>query len=674
MKNRIILMAAAIAAMVVSCQKEEVSAPVVKTEPMVITAGVETRTSLGTFNENNEAPILWTANDQIAVFSNIDYVKSSNSEYVATDIDGSSAKFSGSVPEGTEKIYAVYPYSAALVATENSVTVNIPSTQGAAVNTFANNLNVSVARVDKTPGTPAVAGEFENVLALLKFEIPAYVGNAKSVTITADVNIAGDMTVNYSGTNPTYVVSSNASKSISMTAANSFAISSTFWFVVAPSTIKSLNISVTATDGYNYSMNRAFSDGLVLAAGSFKNLGTLEMRKVAVASEHTYTNGVLDGTRLLITLPEADAKQVSSMNLTVKKDGAEVNGWSDISTTEWQKPEAYPYLPQGNYVITGTYTLTNGTVVTLGDSPFTVGAPFSNEKPLSVAHDAYSSYTLYERSKDANRDDADKAAHLALANKVDPLTIYNNTTPLNISNTIYESANYSSIIQRNLECGGNSYVNRNATVNSYGSHSVVSVYKFDDCESRSQNMTCHITGLPYTLTPTDNDSVSPWSTNQDNDVSWGVKLGSWNLSSLKIGSINLGGETYIQKTFSLPADVKVSIACSGETGTYTYLVVTSSFFGIPTGGHYDYYENESRVTVSGTQVLSSAYSGVCTNSLSDIPRGVTKDYESSQQVTFKSSAPVIKVSNIKQSFSGVSALISGACYTGLTSLEVRYSN
>jgi hypothetical protein len=552
MKNRIIILAAAISVLAVSCQKEEIPTPVVEMEPVVITAGVETKTSLA----GDGTTINWTDGDQVAVFYEADgaYVKSGNHEFFATEISGNEASFVGSVAKGTEEFYAVYPYDKAIVATPASVVVNIPATQYGKNNTFDEDLNISVARVIKNPGVPEVSAEFKNVCALLKFSVPRGLGTITRVQITADKYIAGNLTVKESSSSisETATASVTPSTTIQMTpnSSDTFSAENTFWFVLAPVELKTLVIEVEAKNGYTYTMTKEWEEGYGLKAGTYSNLGTLEMKKASAVAAHKYSSsGVLEGTTLNITLPDDDS-EIKEYHLIVKKDGTAVDGWNDISSLIWTKPTAYPYLPKGEYSLSGTYTLKNGTLVTLGESIFIVPAPFDDENPLAVDHRVYTSYTYYTEG------------NISEANDCLPLVIYNKSVP-NISSRILDNAAYNSIksIKINTTEG-------DMTVSAYGEHTVSSTFTFDDVTSTESGLKCYITGLPYILDPSSNDEWSLVTGKQEwnKTIDYDLNFSGGDIINTK-KAVRLGYKTdekssTIKKSFYVPTGVSINTTMS----------------------------------------------------------------------------------------------------------------
>ena len=112
---------------------------------------------------------------------------------------------------------------------------------------------------------------------------------------------------------------------------------------------------------------------------------------------------------------------------------------------------------------------------------------------------------------------------------------------------------------------------QNHTVSSWGAKSVEAYVVTKDGRRYSSSMTVHITGLPYTLNVTKNDGS--WSTsgnvtwNKSSAVRLGYNLTNWFASE----------KASIKKSdFKLPANVNVSVQCTGKTaGTSAQTTVFS---------------------------------------------------------------------------------------------------
>lgn len=190
MKNTMkffLLAAAAVAA--ISCAKElapEVNeVPDAELIPMTFTAASEGETKV-THDGNG---IVWQDGDKIAVISGTTF-----SEFTATDIDGSTATFTGWATE-SENHYAVYPASAVKEVTAEGVfDVVIPAVQTAVHGSFDPSALVAVAKADDENNLM-----FMNIVTMVKFRL-SNPENVKSIRFTAVNNNGQEATLASLGT------------------------------------------------------------------------------------------------------------------------------------------------------------------------------------------------------------------------------------------------------------------------------------------------------------------------------------------------------------------------------------------------------------------------------------------------------------------------------------------
>lgn len=507
MKNRIILMAAAIAAMAVSCQKVEISTPVVKTEPMVITAGAETKTVLA------GTDVLWTAGDKVMVLDNQGGTNVFEDSALTDEEPAATANFAGLVNDGTTSFFAVYPSSSvAEGASYGKLIVTIPTNQTPKSGSFAKDHNISVASGSKTPGTASVGNvEFVNVCGLLKFTVPSYVGNVSSVTVSTpnEQALAGNATITYQNGSPVLSIAEGGEKAISMS--GTFAPGSTFWFVVAPQTLEGLIVTVIA--GNNTYVMSTDAD-ILIESGHYRNIGVLKLGTTASAA-HTYANNVLTGTAVTVNLIKPT---IGTVNLNVyNNNGTLVREYSTEITSEEPKSivlpsnEKWPYLPKGDYIVSGSYTTSDGKTenlynlnLNINEDPDFAGKgseSFSAAAPMT-------SYSYYS----SNPKNLDKA------NSMDALTIENvSTGKINLPDNIKNNKNYS--IGKTVAVDNDATISEDktyATATKLGQHTVTTTYTFDGVSVRKDAI-CYITGLPHTGLP----NKTLWEqTNYAAEVDW----------------------------------------------------------------------------------------------------------------------------------------------------------
>ena len=540
--NRIILAALFISA-AVSCQKESFAGleNPRETESATIVAGEPTKTSLS----GNE--VHWTfdgkSDDVIAVFDNFGYKNIFN----ITQAEGSYASFSGEVTSGTEQIYAVYPES--LVESESisgsSIKVNVPVDQTSKESSFAEEHNISVAKGTKTPGVKEIEDiTFKNVCSYLKFTIPTYIEDAKSVTFSTSRAIAGPATVDASADTPVAVVGEGGSNSVTMT--GSYPAGSQFMFVLTPGTIQGFTVTVV-TDKAKWIITR--SSEVSFAPGQYKNLGTLELEQVGVSATatHTYSGSTLTGTTVDVALnvPTATLQYASDLKIEVRNAAGTVVRSASSSTLTSSVTLAatkdWPYLPQGEYTVSGSYKL--GDVVKNISTKFTPLAP-----TFAVTSHAYTSYTKYA------------AGSIDEANSCNAETIYDVTSAsVAISDAIMTNSNYSSLK------GGYAYkVDGNVPASSkvegqtWEQHTVIASYTFDGVKV-SGSKTCDITGLPYKRSQM---IESEWTA-----ASWNCEFKN---GVLQLGGVSGSGEASYTSNmkFHIPANLNIMLKTNVTIDAY----------------------------------------------------------------------------------------------------------
>lgn len=487
----------AIAAIAASCAKEStvIEKETIKDipmEPMCIQTGdeSETKTSL------NGQTVNWTEGDQIAVYSNMDY--STGYKFSATnikDINRNTATFSGEVPAGTESFFAVYPPERVSSASASGAVVTIPSDQTSAAGTFYEELNITIAKGRKTPGKSDVGTiRFRNVCSYVKFTVPAYVSDVKSVKISSDNAIAGNLTVDYTGENPSSTIAPDGAKSISMS--GSFGAGETFIFVIAPGTVSNFSIDIKTASG---NWTRTVKAGFTATAGKPVNLGTVHFKiaSMTAKAKHTYDGETLTGTNLVIdnlNIPNSLTGYVQKVHIDIIPEGkteavrsADITDFSTQTSIAVNSTE-YPYLPKGTYTIKSTYTMSDGTTSRETSDSFLVPAPTFE---ITSQPTIYTSYSVYTSSSPING----IAAGAAGANGLDGSSIYVKKGTVSIAENILTK--YSSIASYTYTDGKtalNEGQNRNM---GWSKHTVSSSFTFDGVTKNFNDVTCHVTGLPY---------------------------------------------------------------------------------------------------------------------------------------------------------------------------------
>ena len=146
MKNSWIYILPACLTIIAGCSKEEdtVEVNTVETMDLVITAyqetSPETRTELVDWSH-----IYWCPADEISVFSAGQSAKFTS----LNSVRASSTRFAGSIAvsnQSSDYVWALYPYDANAVFSNNTITTTLPYVQQAVAETFADDLLITVGR------------------------------------------------------------------------------------------------------------------------------------------------------------------------------------------------------------------------------------------------------------------------------------------------------------------------------------------------------------------------------------------------------------------------------------------------------------------------------------------------------------------------------------------------
>ena len=611
MKNIKYIFAALVAFAALSCNKLEspVENPDADLMTLVLSTGEQTKTHISDVTTNGVTEIHWDEGDAITVFSSGTTLGNNKYSFAMSGKpNGNFAQFTGEISRGSDYIWAVYPQSnASTGSTDGSqIVVSLASSQASVANSFASNLNISVAKskITKNNDWGAVGDyelnetilvNFKNVCSLLKFTAPAEADQIASVVITADKAIVGDLTINYSGESPK-VTDVNGGNSITMN--GPFAANTDYYFVLAPVAISDLSVYVNTSDNKQYSATRNYGSNsqLQLKPGQYKSLGTLNfnnMPSFSVDFDIQDDGGFLNGTDVIFTFP---SNNITDIQLTITQSGGKASRTINVSDPEidsngrfvssCSNDASWPYLPKGTYTIAGRYKTPAGLVSVSGvelkidaDPKFTVGG-----------YDAYTTWSLF---KDGKVDDA---------NTKNGSLIYFTAaqSSITISDNILKNANYNDIISVTFAKSAtevatgkfNASLSSNLVVPAVGAYSTPT-YHFDGVDKAFANSTCHVTGIPHTANPPKKELG--WTTPSNTDVVvWtddGVQL--WGAGSEPVISSPL---LYFPEQTKVALNVKADLYSFAAfwTKNYSQMVVRAKGTPIVTvDGQIDNYNKYS---------------------------------------------------------------------------------
>ena len=279
---------------------------------------------------------------------------------------------------------------------------------------------------------------------------------------------------------------------------------------------------------------------------------------------HDYPDNVLTGSTVTISgtnvsytemlkglITDRGVKVVNSASTVVRTlSGAETG--SSGATKEW------PYLPQGDYTLNSFFKIGAEEVIYSTSSPKTSPAP-----KLTVTAYAETSYSRYTSSDQTLKSKANEAG---TGDKV-----MNIQGKVSISDDILGNPKYSELIEASLmydnttELLSDKVVSKNIftaadqTGQSWQDHTVNASFTFDGV-SVDQAITCHVTGIPYSISFYKNVIPSGWTLSNNGK--------SYNRLVLK------RGEAYaITPSFHIPGNISATATLSayayrGSVGDY----------------------------------------------------------------------------------------------------------
>lgn len=238
------LYAAGLLLLIVSCGKETVESPAIKT-----IVGVVEKTEVKTIFDNYS--VKWKEGDGIIALTSSGATSTSTSTSVSADGASASFLFDG-VSLSTDFAYALYPPTCkpVLSVSENNLIYisGIPSQQTAVSGGFADEANLSIAEVSSDGNA-----EFKNVGALLGVKFESESKTVSSVKLTASGNrLAGSGWIYTDSTNGFASSGTDTEAnggSATVTLNDIGASSGTYWAVVYPRTYSGISVEFTLSDG-----------------------------------------------------------------------------------------------------------------------------------------------------------------------------------------------------------------------------------------------------------------------------------------------------------------------------------------------------------------------------------------------------------------------------------------
>ena len=261
--KKIIMIAAAVAATVLSCTKET-NAPSRKHYNTVLNAEQDlvTRTELASDGKT----VNWLSGDKISVFD----VNGSNCKFDLISSDGASASFGGNTEGASEGgvFYALYPYNASAAVAGAVISSTLPAGQKLKGGSFADGANIAVAKF-LTDGSSSV---FKNISSILKFVVPEGLDDIVRIEISSDEVIAGDFDVDLSGDEPA-VTKKGSDKTIVLSNDGARIAPGTYYAELLPGTLDGISIKLVSIYGEEAIFSNTAS--VTLNKGRLRSIGTV---------------------------------------------------------------------------------------------------------------------------------------------------------------------------------------------------------------------------------------------------------------------------------------------------------------------------------------------------------------------------------------------------------------
>lgn len=268
---------------------------------------------------------------------------------------------------------------------------------------------------------------------------------------------------------------------------------------------------------------------------------------ISTGAKHTTnSSSELDGTDFTasINIPEKFKGVVANVYLTLS-DGNNVLRKKTLSESEtvWTSDgsveTAWPYLPHGNYTLTGTVSYNNES----DNADFTGPALSSPAPTFSIVSQPiiYTSYSVYVSSNAINGISGGATG----ANTLDGSSIYIKNGKVSIANDILINENYSGKIKYSYRAGS-TFLNEGQNSNmKWAEYTVNSSFRFDTVIKDFESVTCHVTGLPYK-----NDlktDISGWKGKANLSIDGGLKISS-------------DAKYAISPEFHIPSDIPIAFS------------------------------------------------------------------------------------------------------------------
>ena len=599
-------------------EKTEPQTPEVQYETMVISGNLSaTKTVLGADGKS----VNWKKGDMLSVFSCNAAAPANHQFTTELSADSHDADFSGKIEDITTSFVALYPYDAAAIYTDGSITTTLKATQNTTVGSFDNGASITLANGSRTPGqTKVEALTFSNLCSVLSFKLPANITFANKITVTSKsgAKMAGNIAISC-GETPAITSASESSVVLN----GKFTADKTYYVTVAPGTYENGFTFLIETEGGN-SYTRETTKTIPAEAGNIYPLGTLSLvlaNPSATASiTHTYSSNTLTGSDAALNISGIPAEFGPAISVTasLKKGATVVRSYTGAPGTgiRMNVENGYVYLPKGSdYTLEVSYS--NGSSKTYAVSATNPAspAPDGSKFTLVAKLDGYTSYSCYKGTDG-------QSASASTANSKDNATIYGigASYQSGLSTEVYNQCSSTLLSVSGATLDG-AAASGDKGGQSWAAHTIGATLSFDGV-SFPQSKTVYVTGLPYSYEfPNDENKVK--------NEGW---IGS--------GEYGKGGYQYY-------------IADGKKSGAIKKMFYTPDNINISANFHIKYYATTTTdkmttyvgtVNSSATSVLDNPIEDSTHNALAPLDKG---SFNRTSEHTLTVSTPYLMIYGIR---------------------------
>ena len=334
-----------LAAALASCTKEpqdpmKIDESAVKMVPVTFTAGLDTKTHLGT----DKTSVIWQSGDEISIFAN-----GNNYEFtLSSGANTSSGVFTGEMSEtdaAAAEFYALYPYSSAATISGDVIsTAGVSNSINNVTGNFPNKFVQSVAH------STDMTLDFKLVCSLLKVTVPSSMDALlKNVMVSAN---AGASTEAFIGGSVAITVSDEPTVSVTggsadvMTTKSAGIAAGDYYLPVYPETLtKGLRVKMEYVDGRTaeYLYNGA---QIVLSRAKIVNVGTLRPQPTYMFEDFESCE---DGVKPVWVSNEEPSLVTFDGTKCLKREGTNASGYTQISFTGDEAKVRFPYAARDKF-------------------------------------------------------------------------------------------------------------------------------------------------------------------------------------------------------------------------------------------------------------------------------------------------------------------------------------